>query len=347
MAMRILFTAGGGQATVFSMAPLATAARNAGHDVLLTVDEPMLETAEAIGIPAAVTPHPGEGAARLDALLELSKAWTPDAVVGGLSYIPGLLAAHLRVPYVRHYWDIVPLRDEPSLPPLLERMGLTEPPAHDLFIDVCPPCLRPSPTPGARPMRWVPRNRQRRLEPWMYTRPAGRPRVLVTGGSRTTRLRTTGDSMRRLVDQLASAGAEVVVAGPAGAAEEFGTSLGPDVRIGWLPLDVVAPTCDLMVHHGGAATSMTGASAGVPHVITPENDYGKAIARAFTGFGGALTVMPGERPGEDPGDVIAAACREILDTPRFAERAQALTKEIAALPTPYEVVERMESLSAR
>ncbi|OKH96185.1 glycosyltransferase [Streptomyces uncialis] len=342
--MKFLFTAGGSHSTVFSMAPLATAARNAGHEILLTVDEPTLATAEAIGIPAAPTPHPGQAAARLDALLELARDWTPDVVVGGLSYVPGLLAAHLDVPYVRHYWDIVPLRDEPALPPLLERMGLTGPPEHALFIDVCPPCLRPSPTPGARPMRWVPRNRQLRLEPWMYTRPKGRPRVLITAGTRAFRLRNTGASMRRLVDELTLTGAEVLVAAPPGAAEEFGTELG-DVRVGWLPLDVVAPTCDLMVHHGGASTAMTGASAGVPQLITPENDYAKAIARAFTGFGGARTVVPQERPDEDPGEVIAASCREILGDPRYAERARALTKEIAALPTPYDVVEQLETMA--
>ncbi|MFE0690948.1 glycosyltransferase [Streptomyces xiamenensis] len=343
--MKFLFTAGGSHSTVFSMAPLATAARTAGHDVLLTVDEPVLEAAEAIGVPAVPVPHPGEAAARLDALLDLSRDWTPDVVVGGLSYVPGLLATYLGVPYVRQYWDIVPLRPEPALPVLLERVGLDAPPEHALFIDVCPPALRPSPTPGARPMRWVPRNRQLRLEPWMYTRPKGRPRVLITAGTRAAKLRNTGDSTRRLVDGLRLTGAEVLVAAPPGAAEQFGTELG-DVRVGWLPLDVVAPTCDLMVHHGGAATAMTGAAAGTPQLITPENNYAKEIARAFTGFGGARTVVPEDRPQEDPGEVIAESCREILADPAYAERAAALRQEIAALPTPYEMVAELEGLAA-
>jgi UDP:flavonoid glycosyltransferase YjiC (YdhE family) len=344
--MKFLFTVGGSAATVFAMSPLATAARNAGHEILLTVDEPLLEAVESIGLPAVATPHPGMPSARLAALLDLAGDWPPDLVVGGLSHIPGLLAAHRKALYVRHYWDIVPLRPEEGLQPELERLGLRAPPEADLFVDVCPPCLRPSLTPGARPMRWIPRNRQRRLEPWMYTRPKGRPRVLITSGSRIPLLRTAGDSMRPLLDELTRAGAEVLIAAPEGAAEKFGAELG-DVRIGWIPLDVVAPTCDLAVHHGGAATAMTFMNAGVPQLITPENGYARTVAEAVSGFGAALTVLTErQEPDQDPAEVIAAGCREILSTPRYAERAQDLVKEIATLPTPAEVVQELESLAA-
>ncbi len=49
--MRILFITTGSQATYYAAAPLATAARNAGHDVMLAAHEPWVETAEAIGLP--------------------------------------------------------------------------------------------------------------------------------------------------------------------------------------------------------------------------------------------------------------------------------------------------------
>jgi glycosyltransferase len=355
--MKFLFTAGGSQATVFGAAPLATAARNAGHEILLAADEPMMETAEAIGVPAvSISPEPiryGQGlrmaSARLDALLDLAEDWPPDLVVGGLSYVPGLLATRLKVPYVRQAW--VPMADmdrraKEDLRPELERLGLAGPPDPALFIDLCPPSLRSSRTSDAQAMRWIPRNRQRRLEPWMYTRPKGRRRVLITSGTRTLMLGTSGSSMRHLVDQLALAGAEVLIAAPEGAAEKFGAELG-DVRIGWIPLDVVAPTCDLAVHHGGATTAMTFMTAGVPHLIFPDNGFGKAVAQALSGFGAALMVMPQEQgPDQDPGAVIAAGCREILSTPRYAQQAQALATEIATLPTPCEVLHTLETLAA-
>jgi UDP:flavonoid glycosyltransferase YjiC (YdhE family) len=152
--------------------------------------------------------------------------------------------------------------------------------------------------------------------------------------------------LRHLVGQLALAGAEVLIEGAEGAAEKFGAELG-DVRIGWIPLDVVAPTCDLAVNHGGSAAAMTVMTAGVPQLIIPPNAHTKAIAQALSGFGAALTVRPREQgPGQNPGEVIAAGCREILSTPRYAEQAQALATEIAALPTPCEVVHTLETLAA-
>ena len=129
--MKFLFTVGGSHSTVFSIAPLATAARSAGHEILVTADEPLLETATSIGLPVVPSPHPGMPAARLQALLELTRQWPADVVVGGLSHVPGILATHLQALYVRHYWDIGPLRPEPGIEPDLERLGLTGPPEAD------------------------------------------------------------------------------------------------------------------------------------------------------------------------------------------------------------------------
>ncbi|AQS65646.1 glycosyltransferase [Streptomyces pactum] len=358
--MKILFTVGGSQAAVFGVAPLAAAARNAGHEILLAADEPLMRAAQSVGLPAVcITPErmrhgqdATTAAVRIDALLDLTRQWSPDLVVGGLSHVPRVLAARLKVPYVRHIWHIAPMarRDRTAvaeLRPQLERLGLTELPAPDLFIDLCPPSLRPPGTPAGRAMRWVPRVSQRRIEPWMYTRPEGRRRVLITAGTRNLMLETPGSSLRRLVDGLTGAGAEVLIAALPEAAERYGADLG-DVRIGWIPLDVVAPTCDLAVHHGGATTAMTLVNAGVPQLILPDNGYGKAVAEAVSGFGAAVTVDR-HRPqeGQDPDEVIVAACREILADPRYAERTRALAAETAALPTPDQVLREIEALAAR
>lgn len=355
--MKVLFTVGGSRASVFGAAPLATAARNAGHEILLAADEPMLDAATAIGLPAvSVSPEPIRygrdvtmASARLDALLDLAEDWAPDLVVGDLSYVAGLLATRLKVPYVRQSW--IPEADmdrraEEELRPELERMGLPGLPVPDLFIDVCPPSLRPPNAPHSHSMRWIPGYRQRPLEPWMYTRPKGRQRVLITSGTRTLTLGIRGSSMRYLLDDLALAGAEVLIAAPESAAEQFDTDLG-DVRIGWIPVDVVASTCDLAVHHGGATTAMTVTNAGVPQLIIPDSGCGTAVAQALSGFGAAVMVEQlQDAPGYDPGEVIASNCLEILSTPRYTERAWALATEIGTLPTPCEVVHTLETLTA-
>ncbi|MFJ5265749.1 glycosyltransferase [Streptomyces sp. NPDC088387] len=357
--MKILFTVGGSQAAVFGVAPLAAAARNAGHQILLAADQPLMAAAQSVGLPAVcITPERmryGQDAmtatTRIDALLELAGQWAPDLVVGGLSHVPRVLAARLKVPYVRHIWHIAPMarRDRTAiaeLQPQLERLGLTELPDPDLFIDLCPPALRPPGAPAARSMRWVPRVSQRAVEPWMYTRPDGARRVLITAGTRNLVLDTPGSSLRRVVDELTGSGAEVLIAALPEAAEKLGDQLG-DVRIGWIPLDVVAPTLDLAIHHGGATTAMTLINAGVPQAIIPDNGYGKAVAEAVSGFGAAILVdRHRPRPGTDPEEATADACRAILADDRYAQRSRILAAQSAVLPTPDEVLRDIEALAA-
>jgi UDP:flavonoid glycosyltransferase YjiC (YdhE family) len=391
--MKFLFITTGSQATFYAVAPLATAARNAGHEVILAAHEPWLETAEAIGVPTvsytssairqfmrtsrsgSTYKFPeelgddemlglGRGFAKmaaggLDTLLDLADDWPPDLVIGSsMTYVAGLLATQLKVPYVRHVeYLAIPVTGidpgaEEELRPELERLGLAGLPDPDLIIDTTPPSLRPAHDPAAQPMRWIPSNPQRRLEPWMYTRPEGRHRVLITSGFRSLMFRDPGWSMPTLVDRLTRAGAEVLIAASPGAAERFGDQLG-DARVGWIPVDVVAPTCDLAVHHGGATTATTFMANGVPQLIIPENPpefpynyHRNAIAQAVSGFGAGMMLNPQQQaPDQNPAEVIAAACREILANPGYTQRVQTLATEIAALPAPPEIVHTLEKLS--
>jgi UDP:flavonoid glycosyltransferase YjiC (YdhE family) len=382
--MRVLFVTTGSQVTVYAVAPLATAVRNAGHELILATNEPLLEFAENLELPAVCVakapirsfvaggPPPGIPAAPqelraqlhdsgrgfaamslawLDGLLDAVADWTPDVVVGGsMSYAAGLLAGRLNVPYVRHaeYLRIPILEIDAGavegLRPELDRLGHAGLPVPDLFIESCPPSLRAPSFPATTPMRWIPRNPQRRLETWMYTRPKGRRRVLITSGTHFRMLPAA--SMRSVVDALAATGAEVLVAAPARTAEELGPVLG-DVRVGWMPLDVVSSTCDLVLHHGGATTTMTILSAGTPQVILPPNVHTQAISRSLVDFGAALEVLPGPvAPGRELVDQVVAACREVLADETFAHRAQALAQENATLTTPAAMVPVIEALRA-
>ncbi|MFJ8150416.1 glycosyltransferase [Streptomyces sp. NPDC096094] len=390
--MKILFITTGSQATYYAAAPLATAARNAGHQVMLAAHEPWVETAEAIGLPTfcfTVDPirhfmritNPGKGLrfprelgdeemfgqgrgfakmglAGVESLLDLAKDWTPDVVVGSSqSYAAMLLAAHLKVPYVRHIEYLgIPLTGidpgaEEELRPEMERLGVDGLLKPDLLLDSTPPSLRPVHDPAAQPMRWIPSNPQRRLERWMYTRPEGRKRVVITSGFRSLMFRDPGWSMPLLVKELDKLGAEALIASNPGAVERFGTELG-DARVGWIPIDVTAATCDLAVHHGGATTATTLMANGVPQLVIPENPpefppnyHREAIAKAITDFGAGKTLWPqAQEPDKAPGEVIAAACRELLENPGYTERTRFIAKEISTLPTPSEIVPKLEAL---
>jgi glycosyltransferase len=393
--MKILFITTGSQATFYAAAPLATAARNAGHQVIFAAHEPWVETAEAIGLPTfCFTAEPirhfmglvnpgkglrfpvemGDGAmvsqgrgfarmglAGLESLLGLARDWPPDVVVGtSQSYSAMLLAAHLKVPYVRHieylgipYMGIDPGAEE-ELRPELKLLGLDGLLQPDLLLDGTPPSLRPSYDPAAASVRWIPSNPQRQLERWMYTRPEGRRRILITSGFRSIMFRDPGWSMPLLVSELSKMNAEVLIPASPGAAERYGPQLG-GARIGWIPLDVAASTCDLAIHHGGATTTTTLVANGVPQLIIPENPpefwpnfHRKAIATAISDFGAGKMLWPREQaPDKAPGEVIATAASELLCDPSYAERTQFLAKEIASLPAPPEIVSRMEALASR
>ncbi|MCO5967867.1 nucleotide disphospho-sugar-binding domain-containing protein [Actinoallomurus soli] len=406
--MRILFVVTGSQPTYFSVAPLATAARNAGHQVMLAAHEPWVKTAESIGLPTfcyatepirkfmglpdtrddalRLPPTPpdeqmlgqGRGFARmgragLEPLLELAGDWAPDVVVGSaLCFGAMLLTARLKLPYVRHIENQIPVArtDVGAAEELradLERLGLDGLPQPDLILDATPPSLRPSDAPGpAQPLRWIPSNPQRRLERWVYNRPEGRRRVLITSGSRSLMFHDQGWGMRQLVGELTGMGVDVLIAASPGnreltahqipdrisVAERFGQDMG-DVRVGWIPMDAVAPTCDLAVNHGGATTVLTLLAGGVPQLIIPEGkpDYHRdAVAQSLSDFGAGRSLWPqaeGEAAGREPGEVIAAACRDMLAEPGYTERAHLLAKEIAAQPTPAEVVPMLEALISR
>lgn len=373
----MLFVAAGSPATVFALAPLATAARNAGHQVVMAANDDMVPVITASGLPAIATTalpirhfitadragNPVEipsdpveqalftghwfarmAASSLPRMLEFCRAWRPDVIVGGtMSYVAPLLALHLGVPHVRQTWDAIEADGihpgaDTELRPELTEFGLDRLPDPDVFVDICPPSLRPAGAAPAQPMRYVPANAQRRLEPWMYSRGARR-RVLVTSGSRVAResYDKNFEFLRGLAKDVAAWDVELIVAAPEAVADALGDEL-PGIRVGWVPLDVVAPTCDLLVHHGGGVSTLTGLNAGVPQLLIPKGAVLEKPARRVADRGAAITLLP----GEDAADAIADSCQELLSMDVYGERARELSREIAAMPSPASVVDALE-----
>lgn len=188
--MKILFLAGGSPATVFPLVPIATAARNAGHETVMAGTEGINPSITAAGLPAlSLTPltmldfftkdrtgralewpddpeewklFVGRGFGRLAVtsmppLLAFGREWRPDLVVGGqLAFAAPLLAKRLGVPFVRHTWDSgePPEADtgaQAELEPELAELGLDALPDPALHIELCPPSLLPpGPVPSYR-----------------------------------------------------------------------------------------------------------------------------------------------------------------------------------------------------
>lgn len=366
--MKILLIAGNSPSPLFSQSSLAIAARSAGHDVIVGGIEWVLPEIAGIGLAPVQTAdisqqeiaefmanlptdpeEEAEAVGRLygkvavrgiDPLLEMARWWRPDIVLGGPTFYLAPLVAHcLGVPSVRQEWDrvYVPGYDRGAreiLQPLLDKLDLDGVPSPDLWIDICPPGLRPPTEPARQMMRWLPINAQRPLQPWMYAK-GGRPRVYITAGARLF----NGDALRDMALAAAHLDVEVVVGAPERVATQLRAEL-PEAHVGWIPLDVLAPTCDVIMHHGGGVTDMTALHAGVPQVIVNQDISAPAMQRLADY--GAGEMLKGNEQGSAQ---ISAACERVLANPEYTQRARTLSQEMAGLPPPAEIVNRMEQLA--
>lgn len=378
--MRILFFTGGGRATVHALVPLASACRTEGHNVVVAVPDEDIQAITELGLPAIAVSGLGvfqamfwdregrkldrprgeaaelefasRGFARMAAdsfgrLVELTDHWKPDLVVGGTrNYGAALIARHLGVPYVVQAWD--GLEREPSdlefasdeLRPELDALGLDRIPREDLYVHITPPSVRPADAEPAVHMRWSPGGTQTPLEPWMFRRD-GRPRVLVTSGSRAAMIDTLGVAFfRPLLDSPALRETDLLVATKDEVADQLRAEW-PDVRAGFLPLDAVMPACDLLIHHGGGQTCMTAVNAGVPQLVFADMLASAIPMRRIDAYGASITLDLVEPP-----ERIEKAVGELLNTPSYRERAADLARENAAQKRPSEIVAILEGLVA-
>jgi UDP:flavonoid glycosyltransferase YjiC (YdhE family) len=185
----------------------------------------------------------------------------------------------------------------------------------------------------------------RSVEPWMYTR-GTRPRVLLTSGSRLSSEGTPHTmelaALLGLAIKIAELDTELVLAVPEELAARLRGPLEPyGAQVGWMPLNLVAPTSDLIIHHGGTGTNMNAMRCGLPQLVVPElPDAGEM--RPLYEFGAAIELPKGEQSEE----TIVALCREMLDNPVYRQRARTLERELRTLPLPSEVVGVLENLTA-
>jgi UDP:flavonoid glycosyltransferase YjiC (YdhE family) len=189
-------------------------------------------------------------------------------------------------------------------------------------------------------MRWIPWNTQQALEPWMYRRDT-RPRVCLTAGSRATRdgVDKGFGFLTSMVTTLAPLGYDLLVAAPEPVAEALRAEF-PGIRAGWIPMDVVVGTLDLLVHHAGGATTMAALTSGVPQLLIPSGTFSVMGAQAVSDFG-AGAMLAADEVGTE---IVTKTCRVLLEESSYRTRAQALSAEIASLAPPAAVVGDVEAL---
>ncbi|WP_406445500.1 DUF1205 domain-containing protein [Streptomyces sp. NBC_01613] len=278
-----------------------------------------------------------------DDLVGFARFWRPDVIVHDTAAAAGpVAAAALKVPAVGHTWGVslgVHCESEAELRPsyarLFERFGLDPVVGPSVWIDPCPPGLRPPHGVRRADMRYVPFAGPAALPAWLRTgRDADRPLVCVTGGVTTKALDEVRD---HVVASLRELGADVVLAVTAAQAENL-PQLPDGVRaVESFPLDVLLAHCDALVHHGGVGSGLIAVTHGLPQLLLPQNAFQEHWAHLVRASGAGTAL-----PADAAEGAVGAAVQDLLARPSYRRRSRELREEIDAMPTPDRLVGFLE-----
>ena len=286
-----------------------------------------------------------------DDVLRLGETWRPDVVVSEPMELTGPMVAALHeIPLVTHRWGLqlpeelqAALTDavHSRLAALRHHHGLFDKtPSEHVVVENCPPSLRRSESDEAVPMRYVPYCGAGIVPAWLLDA-STTPRICVSMGSLP--LEAGIEGLRVTVDALAELPVEVVVAG-AGSRDSSLGELPANARAGgWIPHDQLLPTCDAVVHHGGAGSSMAALDHGLPQLVLPQLGDQFANADQLVQRGVAEKLDLHERSAAR----TCRAVRTLLAEPSYRHRAHEVRDEIATMPAPTEVATVVERIVAR
>ena len=315
-------------------------------------------SARAGARPSSLAVYGEVAQAMADDLLGLAKAWRPDLIVyDGLTYAGPLVATLLGVPAVRmlfgpdNTYFATAAADVPGWVDLLATHGL-RPADVDLLgvssVDPCPPSLQVPDSALA-----VHRIRTRYVA---YNGPSEVPRWLTEPQEQRRLCLTWGTSAHQLLGEQGFLPGEVLT-GAAKLADGYGAELAlaittsqrellpPDVPsnvrvVESVPLDALLPTCQAIVHQGGAGTILNALRHGLPQIVLPQrvDQVANACHLVATGAGRTRAAA-----GLTAADLLAAG-HAVLDDPAYRASAQRVRQEIADQRSPAEVVDDLAGL---
>jgi glycosyltransferase len=276
--------------------------------------------------------------------LALARDLRPQLIVADqLEYTSLIVGGVLGVPVLHHRWGIDPISDQALLEARTELLdlavdaGLDELPAPVEKLDPCPPSLQlPTAMPGT-PIRYVPFNGTAELPDWVRR---GRPdgvgrRVAVSLGTFTLELNGVPYARRVLTACAALPDTEVIATVDDRHRAEIGP-LPPAVRVvPPTPLHLFMDSCDAVVHHGGAGTTLTAVAAGLPQLVLPQWADTFASGERLQAVGAGLSVEGAA--GQDDPEAVRGAVERLLDEPGYRKAAQELQAEMAGMPSPGQV----------
>jgi UDP:flavonoid glycosyltransferase YjiC (YdhE family) len=191
----------------------------------------------------------------------------------------------------------------------------------DLTVDFLPPSLRADGE--RRSVRFVPYTGPFVIPSWLRRRPL-RPRVLLTVASA---------DVGAVFDAVDGVDAEVICAADGVPPD---ANLPDNVRLlAELPLVAALPTCSAVVHDGAVSAALAALSEGLPQLVV---GAGPGLSRRIAEQGAGLLA--------GPGDPLAEQVGRLLADPSLRAHAERLRAEVAALPSPRDLVAELATLAA-
>ncbi|HET6504843.1 MAG TPA: nucleotide disphospho-sugar-binding domain-containing protein [Amycolatopsis sp.] len=292
------------------------------------------------------------GPAMAEELLPIARDWQPDLMVSTTAEISGeLVAALTGVPHVVHGFGIpktstgafAPFR--PAIAQLHARWGV--PPARTAaciespYLDIWPSTLRLEAEDWYHPVMWA--IRPENVLPVSMPRPevlADLPYERTAYVTLGTTYNTTPGVLETLIEALSDESVNLVVTvGKNGDPDRFGPQ--PDhVRIEhFIPQAALLPHCDVVVCHAGAGTILGALAHGLPLVMTPfATDQHELAASVESGGAGISCAASAE--------AVRKAFRQVCADPSYRAAAIRAGEQIHSMPTPDEIVERLEKYLA-
>jgi UDP:flavonoid glycosyltransferase YjiC (YdhE family) len=283
-------------------------------------------------------------------LITYARTWHPDLVIYEPTAFAGPLVARLlAIPAVRHLWTAdftapLHLLEHQLLGPLFDRYGATRIGIlGDLTLDPCPPRLQITDTLPRQPIRYIPYNGPAVCPPWLR-RPPGRPRICVTWGTSLTGI---GGPDRiahvpRILTALAGLDADIILAVLDTHRATFTHPPANVTHIGPVPLHLLLPTCQAIIHQGGGGTLMTAMTAGLPQLIIPTIQDETFNARQLAATGAGLHLTGGETITPH---AVTHAATALLTDPAYTTAARQLAAEARTMPAPADIIPALHHLT--
>ncbi|WP_394615803.1 glycosyltransferase [Lentzea sp. JNUCC 0626] len=283
----------------------------------------------------------------LEPVLERDK---PDLVVFELiNPGAGLAAMRAGIPAVCHGFgkmdgDLVPEAMSNLLLEYVAELGITLPNGHhyglgSTYLDVFPPSLQDLDflsDVDRIPMRPVPFAEPGELPDWVVAHE--KPLVYLTFGTAFS----NPEVLKTAVAGLSGLDAEVLVATGPQVDPSVLTDVPGNVHVlPWVPQADLLAHADLVVHHGGAGTTVAAMTNGLTQLVLPQgaDQFRNADIVRDTRLGDRLV---GE---EFTSDALHEMARKLLRDNDVQAANETIKAEIAAMPAPGEVVPKLVDLA--